>query len=127
MGYSHNERGEKASSNRRNGHSQKTLKTSFGAVPVGVPRDREGSFEPRIIPKHKTNVSDIEDKVLAMYARGLSQRDIAATIEDIYGFEISHEQISSITDKVLAELEEWQTRPLQAFHFIRFFSLTACT
>ena len=116
LGYSHNERGEKASSNRRNGHSQKTLKTSFGAVPVGVPRDREGSFEPRIIPKHKTNVSDIEDKVLAMYARGLSQRDIAATIEDIYGFEISHEQISSITDKVLAELEEWQTRPLQAFY-----------
>lgn len=116
LGYANNERGEKSSANRRNGYCEKTLKTSFGSVPVEVPRDRQATFEPQIIPKYKTNVSDIEDKVLAMYARGLSQRDIASTIEDIYGFEISHEQISILTDKVLEQLDEWQKRPLKPFY-----------
>ncbi|WP_110952991.1 IS256 family transposase [Anaerosinus massiliensis] len=116
LGYSSNDRGEKESSNRRNGYSQKTLKSSLGSIPIDVPRDRQATFKPQIIPKHKTNVSDIEQKVLAMYARGLSQRDIAATIEDIYGFEISHEQISIITDKILEELDQWQKRPLNPFY-----------
>ena len=116
LGYEHNERVEKESLNRRNGYSKKTLKTSFGSVPVDVPRDREATFEPQIIPKHKTDVSAIENKVLAMYARGMSQRDISATIEDIYGFSISHEQISSITDHVLDELDRWQNRPLAPFY-----------
>lgn len=116
LGYKSNERSEKTSMNRRNGYSSKMLKTSFGEVPVKVPRDREASFEPEIVPKHKTDVSAIEDKVLAMYARGMSQRDISSTIDDIYGFKMSHEQISTITDKVLDELEVWQNRPLEKFY-----------
>ena len=75
-----------SSTNSRNGYSQKTLKTSLGKVPIRVPRDREGSFEPQVVKKHQTDVSSIESKVLAMYARGMSQRDISSTIEDIYGF-----------------------------------------
>lgn len=83
------------------GIAKKTLKTTAGDVTIEVPRDREGSFEPLVVPKRKIDVSAIENKVLAMYAKGLSQRDIADTIEDIYGFEISHETISEITDSVV--------------------------
>lgn len=108
LGYESNTREEKEGTNRRNGYSSKTLKTSYGDVPIAVPRDREASFDPKVIPKRSTNVSGIEDKVLSMYAKGMIQRDIAATIEDIYGFEISHETISDITDCVLERQQEWQ-------------------
>lgn len=103
LGYSNNERGDKETSNRRNGYTKKTLKTTVGDIPIDVPRDREGTFEPVVVPKRKRDVSAIQDKVLAMYAKGMSQRDIADTIEDIYGFEISHETISEITDSVLVQ------------------------
>lgn len=106
LGYSNNARGEKETSNRRNGYTKKTLKTTAGDVPIEIPRDREGTFEPVVVPKRKRDMSAIEDKVLSMYAKGMSQRDIADTIEDIYGFEISHETVSEITDRVLEELEE---------------------
>ena len=120
LGYSNNERGEKETPNRRNGYSKKTLKTTAGDVPIEVPRDRDGTFEPAVVPKRKRDVSAIETKVLAMYAKGMSQRDIADTIEDIYGFEISHETISEITDSVLEQLEEWQNRPLKKFYTFLF-------
>lgn len=113
LGYQNNERKEKESANRRNGYTRKKLKTSAGEVSIQVPRDREASFEPQIVPKRKRDVSAIETKVISMYAKGLSQRDIADTIEDIYGFEISHETISEITNSILEELSEWQNRPLQ--------------
>ena len=83
---------------------------------IEVPRDRQASFESVILPKHKRDVSDIENKVLAMYARGMSQRDISATIDDIYGFKLSAEQISKITDYVLEEQESWQNRTLAPFY-----------
>lgn len=121
LGYDAHSKETKEHGNRRNGYGNKTLKTSFGEVPIEVPRDREATFEPELIPKRKRDVSAIEGKVLSMYARGLSQCDIAATIEEIYGFTISHEMISDITDAVLSELEEWQTRPLAkcyAFLFV---------
>ena len=121
LGYDAHSKEPKEHDNRRNGYGNKTLKTSFGEVAIDVPRDREASFEPELIPKRKRDVSDIEGKVLSMYARGMSQRDIAATVEDIYGFDISHEMISDITDAVLPELEEWQARPLAkcyAFLFV---------
>ena len=121
LGYDAHSKEPKEHDNRRNGYGNKTLKTSFGEVAIDVPRDREASFEPELIPKRKRDVSDIEEKVLSMYARGMSQRDIAATVEDIYGFDISHEMISDITDAVLPELEEWQARPLAkcyAFLFV---------
>ncbi len=120
LGYESNERGEKATTNRRNGYSEKTLKTTAGEVRVSVPRDREGSFEPILVGKRQTDVSAIEDKVLSMYAKGLSQWDIADTIEDIYGFNISHEMIAQITDKVLEEREQWQNRPLKKLYSFLF-------
>lgn len=113
LGYDSNSRVQKDGLNRRNGYNDKILHTSTGDVEIQVPRDRDGSFEPKIVPKRKKDVSDIEDKVLAMYARGMSQRDISATIEDIYGFEVSKEMISNITDCVLDELNDWQSRPLK--------------
>lgn len=120
LGYSNNDHGAKATANRRNGYRSKEIKTSSGSVEINVPRDRDSSFEPKIVPKRKKDVSAIEQKVLAMYARGMSQRDIAETIEDIYGFEISHETISEITDCVLEELNEWQSRPLQKLYTFLF-------
>ena len=101
LGYGPNDHGPKNTENRRNGYGNKTLKSTYGDIPVDVPRDREATFEPQSIPKRTRDVSGIEDKVLSMYARGMSQRDIAQTIEDIYGFEISHETVSAITDRVI--------------------------
>ncbi len=120
LGYESNERGEKPTTDRRNGYGKKTLKTTAGSVQVRVPRDREGSFTPQLVGKRQRDVSAIEDKVLAMYGKGLSQRDISDTIEDIYGFEISHEAISSITDRVLEEVEDWQNRPLKKLYTFLF-------
>lgn len=120
LGYEANDHGYKATDNRRNGYIDKTVKTSYGEVPVSVPRDRDASFEPQIIPKRTRDISGIEDKVLTMYAKGMSQRDIADTIEDIYGFEISHETISDITDRVIEQAQEWQSRPLKKFYTFLF-------
>lgn len=113
LGYENNDKNEKQTDNRRNGYISKNVKTSMGEMNIDVPRDRDGSFEPQIIPKRTKDVSDIDKKVLSMYAKGMSQRDISTTIEDIYGFKISHETISQITDCVLEELNEWQSRPLK--------------
>ena len=113
LGYESNDKGIKQTENRRNGYTKKTLKTSHGEVEIESPRDRDGSFEPVLVPKRKKDVSAIEEKVLAMYARGMSQRDISKTVEDIYGFSVSHEMISDITDAILPELEEWRNRPLK--------------
>ena len=112
LGYENNNKDFKNTNNRRNGYGNKSLKTTMGEVEIDVPRDRDASFEPQLIPKRTRDVSAIESKVLSMYAKGMSQRDISATIEDIYGFSISHEKISDITDSVLPEIEEWQQRPL---------------
>ena len=120
LGYESNDRGAKDTENRRNGYTKKTVKSTMGDIDIRTPRDRDGSFDPRLIPKRSKDVSGIEDKVLAMYARGMSQRDIAETIEDIYGFEISHETISRITDRVIDTAKEWQNRPLKQFYTFLF-------
>ena len=120
LGYSTNDHGYKATENRRNGYTHKNVNTAYGEIPVDVPRDREATFEPQLIPKRTRDISGIEDKVLAMYGKGMSQRDIADTIEDIYGFEISHETISSITDRVIDTANEWQNRPLKKFYTFLF-------
>ena len=120
LGYENNDHGYKETDNRRNGYSRKNIKTSCGEVTINVPRDRDASFEPKAVPKRTKDVSGIEGKVLAMYARGMSQRDIAETIEDIYGFEISHETISAITDRVIETAAEWQNRPLKKFYTFVF-------
>ena len=120
LGYEANDHGSKRTVNRRNGYSKKAVKTSYGEIPVSVPRDRESTFEPQVIPKRVKDISGIEDKVLSMYAKGMSQRDIADTIEDIYGFEMSHETISNITDRVMEQVYEWQNRPLKKFYTFLF-------
>lgn len=120
LGYESNNHDFKETDNRRNGYIDKTVKTTYGEVPIAVPRDRDATFEPQLIPKRTRDVSGIEEKVLSMYARGMSQRDISATIEDIYGFNISAETISEITDKVMIEVQEWQNRPLKKFYTFLF-------
>ena len=120
LGYEANDHGYKDTANRRNGYTHKSIKTSMGEVAIDSPRDRDGSFEPQLIPKRLKHASGIEDKVLSMYARGMSQRDIGATIEDIYGFEISHDTISNITDQVIETANEWQNRPLKKFYTFLF-------
>ena len=112
LGYASHARTD-SSDNARNGYSEKTLKTTLGEISIHVPRDRQGSFEPQIVKKHQRDVSSIEGKILALYGRGMSQRDIASTVEDIYGFKVSHEQISHITDCILEEVHDWQRRPLK--------------
>lgn len=120
LGYDINDHGYKETTNRRNGYIHKNVNTAYGEIPVDVPRDRDATFEPQLIPKRTKDISGIEDKVLAMYGKGMSQRDIADTIEDIYGFEISHETISTITDRVIDTANEWQNRPLKKFYTFLF-------
>ena len=112
LGYANHARTD-SGDNARNGYSEKTRKTTLGEIPIHVPRDRQGSFEPQIVKQHQRDVSSIEGKILALYGRGMSQRDIASTVEDIYGFKMSHEQISHITDCILEEVNDWQRRPLK--------------
>ena len=113
LGYDSNDKGSKTTENRCNGYIEKTVRTIQGNKEIRSPRDRDGSFKPQVIPKRSRDVSGIEDKVLATYARGMSQRDISSTIEDIYGFTLSDEKISDITNRVLDKINEWQNRPLK--------------
>lgn len=99
--------------NRRNGRSSKTLQTEQGPVPIAVPRDRHGSFEPQLVKKHQTRIPGLDDKILALYARGMSTRDIGAHLEELYGTEVSPTLISAVTDAVYAEVNDWQNRPLE--------------
>lgn len=116
LGYAKEERNAKNTDNSRNGYTPKTLKSEFGEVEVQVPRDRKGEFEPKIIPKYQRNVSGIEEKVIALYARGMSTRDIGDQIRDLYGIELSAEMVSRITDRITPEIKEWQQRPLESVY-----------
>jgi transposase-like protein len=113
LGYERYEAKGRKSGNSRNGHSQKKFQSSAGAdVEINVPRDRKSEFEPQIIRKYETSSSELEDKILGMYAKGLSTRDISAMLQELYGMEVSAQTISNITDKVLPLVEAWQSRPL---------------
>ena len=121
LGYSKYDYRNKKTDNSRNGHSQKTLRTSFGDVEVDIPRDRKGEFEPQLIKKHQTSISqDIEEKILSMYAKGMTTSDIETHIQDIYGVEVSDTTISRITDKILPIAKEWQQRPLESIYAVVF-------
>ena len=100
----------------RNGYKGKTLRSSLGEIPIQVPQDRNSDFEPKIVPKYKKDISQIEGKIIGMYARGLSVAQISAQIEDIYGFEVSEGMVTAITNKLLPEIEMWQKRPLSAVY-----------
>lgn len=112
LGYAKNHKGDVRTSNKRNGHSTKTLKSQYGEFQIDVPRDREGEFEPKLIPKYKKDISGIEEKIISLYARGMSTRDIHDQIQELYGMELSAEMVSKITDRFLPEVREWQSRPL---------------
>lgn len=121
LGYSRYDYKNKDTDNSRNGHSSKTLKTSFGEVEIDVPRDRKGDFDPVILKKNQTSISqDIEEKILSMYAKGMTTSDIETHIRDIYGLEVSDTTVSRITDKVLPIAKEWQQRPLEPVYAVVF-------
>ncbi len=103
-------RGSKAVRNRRNGASSKTLQTDHGPTEIEVPRDRKARFEPQIVPKHVTRVDGLDEKIMALYSRGLSTRDIQAQLSELYGTEISPTLVSRVTDAVQEEISEWQSR-----------------
>ena len=123
LGYEPYERSE--NSNSRNGKKSKTIRSKYGEMEIDVPKDRESSFEPKIVRKRQKDISGIEDKIIAMYAKGLTTREISEQIEDIYGFEVSEGMVSNITNKLLPEIEEWQRRPLSSV--ILLFSYTLYT
>lgn len=120
LGYQkHNSKGDK-SGNSRNGYSEKTIKTRFGEVDIDIPRDRNCEYEPKIIKKYGKTSNQLEDQILAMYAKGMSTRDIEEHMRDIYGIEVSPTMVSIITDKILPLIAEWQSRPLERIYSIVF-------
>ena len=121
LGYTKYDYRNKSSENSRNGYSKKTLKTSFGETEIKVPRDRDGEFEPQLVKKNQTTLTgDIEEKILSMYAKGMTTSDIETHIQDIYGLECSDSTISRITDKILPVVREWQSRPLEEIYAVVF-------
>ena len=107
---------ENTSPNYRNGYSQKTVKTQLGEIDIKVPRDRKGNYEPKIISKYDRNAEGMEDKILSLYACGMSQRDIAEQIKSMYDVEISPELVSKISEKIMPEVNAWQNRPLESIY-----------
>ncbi len=121
LGYSKYDYQNKETTNSRNGYSSKKLKTENGEIDLHVPRDREGEFEPTIVKRNQTRLSaDMEDKIISMYAKGMTQADIADCIMDIYGFEISDATVSRITEKIMPIAREWQARPLEEIYPVVF-------
>ena len=121
LGYEkHNNRGDH-SGNSRNGYNKKTITSDYGECGIEIPRDRNGEFEPKVLEKRQTRTDEIEQKILAMYAKGMSQRDIEDNLREIYGCEIPQTLISKITDKILPEVNEWQNRPLESIYPIIYF------
>ena len=121
LGYSKYDYKNKETDNSRNGHSSKTLRTSFGDVEVSVLRDRKGEYEPQLLKKNQTSISqDIEEKILSMYAKGMTTSDIENHIRDIYGIDVSDTTVSRVTDKILPIAKEWQQRPLETVYAVVF-------
>ncbi len=114
LGYSKYDYKNKETDNSRNGYSRKTMHTSYGDMDLDVPRDRKGEFEPQVIKKYQNTVTqDMEEKIISMYAKGMTTADIESHMRDLYDIEISDSTISRITDKILPIIKEWQERPLE--------------
>jgi putative transposase len=120
LGYEPGERPPEGQDNRRNGKTDKTVRTGQGPMAIEVPRDRDGSFEPQLIPKHQRHFDGFDDKILSMYARGMTVREIRAHLEEIYGVEVSPDLISRVTDAVIEEMTTWQTRPLERVYLVAY-------
>ena len=118
LGYSSYERSD--NSDYRNGKKTKKIRGNFGETEIEVPQDRDGSFEPKVVQKRQKDISGIEQKIISLYAKGMTTRQISETIEDIYGFEVSDGIVSDITDRLLPQIEEWQNRPLDEVYPVVF-------
>ncbi len=122
LGYEHNDARSKKTDNARNGTYKKKLKSDTGEIEISIPRDRKGEFEPKILPKTKTKTSDLERKIISMYAKGMTTTDVAEHVSDLYlGADISPTFISQVTDKILPLAKEWQARPLDKVYPVVFF------
>lgn len=118
LGYSSYERSD--NTDYRNGKKIKKIRGNFGETEIEVPQDRDGSFEPKVVQKRQKDISGIEQKIISLYAKGMTTRQISETIEDIYGFEVSDGMVSDITDRLLPQIEEWQNRPLDEVYPVVF-------
>jgi len=116
LGYEKHDPAGNNSGNSRNGATSKTVRGEFGEMVVETPRDRNGSFEPQILSKHQTRFDGFDDKILSMYARGMSTREIQGHLKEMYGVEVSPALISDVTDAVLEEVKTWQNRPLEPIY-----------
>lgn len=120
LGYSKYDYSAKETDNSRNGYSKKNVISSMGEISLDIPRDRKGDFEPQIVKKNQTDISNIEDQVLSMYAKGMSTRDISTHLHSVYGVDASAEMISKMTDRILSLAKEWQNRPLDRKYAVVF-------
>ena len=120
LGYESGETPPEGQTNRRNGKTEKTVRTGQGPIAVEVPRDRDGSFEPQLIGKHERHFDGFDDKILSMYARGMTVREISGHLQEIYGVDVSADLISRVTDAVIDEMTAWQTRPLEPVYLIAY-------
>jgi transposase-like protein len=120
LGYEKYDTSNKETDNSRNGRSKKSLRSEYGEIDISVPRDREGAFEPQIVKKHQSDISGIDAQIISMYAKGMSNRDIEDHMRDLYGVDVSPSLISRITDKILPEIREWQSRELKRIYPIVF-------
>ena len=118
LGYERSERSENP--DYRNGYKKKTVNSSYGSMKIEVPQDRDSSFEPKVVKKRQKDISGIDQKIISMYAKGMTTRQISDTLKDIYGFEASEGFISDVTDKILPQIEEWQQRPLDEVYPVIF-------
>lgn len=118
LGYEKSERSD--NDDYRNGYKKKRINSSYGSMEIEVPQDRQSSFEPQVVKKRQKDISDIDQKIISMYAKGMTTRQISDTLMDIYGFEASEGFISYVTDKLLPQIEEWQTRPLDSVYPVIF-------
>ena len=116
LGYARHDATGNNSGNSRNGYTEKTLKCKDGHVPIKVPRDRNGDYEPKIIPKNQTRFDDMDDKIISLYARGMTTRDIQAQLQDLYGVDVSATLISNVTNEVINAVKSWQSRPLDKIY-----------
>ena len=120
LGYQKHDVQNKRTSNSRNGKSKKTITSEYGEQKITVPRDRHGEFEPMVVQKHQSNVTGIEDQIIALYAKGVSTREIQDHLHQLYGIDVSPTMISNVTNKIVPLIKEWQNRPLQTVYAVVF-------
>jgi putative transposase len=124
LGYEKYSSATQKNGNSRNGKSSKTIKGDFGEMPIEIPRDRNGDFSPQIIPRHQTRFDGFDDKIISMYARGMSTRAIQDHLQEIYGVEVSPDLVSTVTDSVINDVKDWQNRPLDEVYPVLYLDAT---